>query len=1111
MTKMNPFNSNEPRDQDILAESGREIPSAASEGAEAPAHERVDPNNPSQEENNNSWKHGASTPGFRAWFRPVIALIMIAAASLGGLAAFRASVMEQQTVMLKLRLSSGRMLELARWTEFAHQLATRADLEQPYAAHQRRADWLLEQADQLRAKDEQRAGQMDMEAQRERALQRIYLGLVGGLKNFVDNKSVGDSIRDHVIAELEQFGFGKGADGDDLLFNSAAKAKRTRAAVAGHDEQAGDEPDRLGHFWDDAYRHIAESHEKVLMLTIGVAIFVLALFAFTLADLSAKRFALAVGLLCTGSVIVLCGTVFLLLCDDWSWLSWAVGSIYVLFLCLGTLALKTGLMNTPPPKEGEDMKGIEPRGYHGHEIALAKDSDGLSGWLVFLVAVTVLSSALVAYAYSLVSVAASHHAQTALDYQVGLVESSALSGAKITGGVMTTTAEWLANRTGCAFDQQRGTAGSDSQGCVQLEKRPKNFGYYAKDYVVDTGYFGPFRMYRGLFASLEPSPAYLYAASDAFQEMSAAAIGRGSSYLAVLTLFAIALYLFGQALAVGRSRLQVLFLVAGIGLLAGSDAWACAIYLGSDVVVPPSDAPANCAIPHEAEKSAMFAAQKYKEAMRHYALASTAVNAIEAKDEYRGAAVNLECAAAARPLFAMAHRYLALAYGRMDSQQWREASYESLVSRRYLLKIIANQEHAWQALTASGLPGVGIGKPGFDYFLMALAAKTPGESAHALELSRRFLEEDASRRAQPGAIFNWGLVNLADGRTEDAANAYKSGIEMLTKKRDWSLVVSAITDLNLLTEYCPNLPAPRDCESLAPVVRRIKSSLLTERWLDEVSDSEQPGILSDLKLDVRPQAVEWRARITTSASQPAIREPQTEPGLDQPQSADRGTLTVLWYTRPVQGERDQDENWNVWRVQEGISRQIRLADLASGEDGTVGDSVDILAKTDMCLLPGEYRAEFFLDGRSLDVPAQEPIRIGSFEAYRSRELDVAFCYPAPKDKAAEFPDEANFRMVSGPSFMAGIWKFYAPRGRESYTKRAALFHALAGADNAARTDALMELAGKFAGCGPNAAAEGLPHREIVHADGSVRVLVISKYKSVQEACFMLDSFQRYWQ
>jgi hypothetical protein len=86
-------------------------------------------------------------------------------------------------------------------------------------------------------------------------------------------------------------------------------------------------------------------------------------------------------------------------------------------------------------------------------------------------------------------------------------------------------------------------------------------------------------------------------------------------------------------------------------------------------------------------------------------------------------------------------------------------------------------------------------------------------------------------------------------------------------------------------------------------------------------------------------------------------------------------------------------------VQEDISRQIRLADLAPGEDGTVGASVNILANDRMCLPPGEYRAEFFLDGRSLAVPAQEPIRIGSFEAYRSRELDVAFCYPAPSDKA----------------------------------------------------------------------------------------------------------------
>jgi len=1052
---------------------------------------------------------GTSTPGFRAWFRPVIAIIMIATASLGALAAYRASVAEEQTIMLKLRLSSGRMLELARWTEYAHQIATRADLEQPYRQHQRAADWLLQRADALRAKDSKEAENLDIAAQRERALQRLYDQLKIGLKNIPNEQTTAEALRTQVIAELRASGFGR-------KDSQAQRAAETRAAKAGEaQESAGDahgqnEPDRLGHFWDYAYQEIARSHDKVLSLTLNVAIFVSALFAFTLADLFAKRLALALGLLCGGSAIAIVATVFMLRHDDWPWLAPVTAGLCVGFFILGVAAWRLGLMNAGPPEEGEDMKGIEPRGFHGHEMALAREAAGLSRWLVFFVAVTVLSSSVVAYLYSAVSVAASHHGQDALDYQVKMIESSGLNSAKITGGILAfATAQWLENRIRCRFDQQRGAQGSDSQGCVELKNQPAFHGDYAKAYDTDTGVFGPSRIYRAEFAKQEPRPAFMYAASDAFQEMSAAAINRASGYLAILTLFAIALYLFGQALAVGTGWLRIIFLAAGVVLLAGSDVWAYANYRRGEAVAAPSEAPAGCAIPDDAEKAGMLAAEKFANGMRLYEVASSAPDE-EAKDGFRQAAEDMACAAVARPLFAMAYKYLALAYGRMDSLQWREASYESLVSRRNLPKIIAFEEANWRAMTASGLPGIGIGKPGFDYFLAALIAKTPKDSARALETSLSLVGEDASRRGDPVDMFNFGLVSLAAGRVQAALGAYKTGLEGLAEKPNWPLAMSAITDLNLLTEYCPNLPDQKQCQTLGATVARLKSGLVAGRWIeDNAPQSGQPVSISDLAFDVRPNVVEWRVKITPP-TKPAAERPAAETVSSSPQKPDKAdqTLAVVWYTKQDDGE----EAWRVWRVQEDLSQTIRLSDLTSKQDadGKVVSRVDILKDKDVCLPPGEYKAEFFLDGRPLPMPGLGPIRIGNFQPYRSRELDAAFCYPGTKKKADDYPAELYFRIVSGETFVAGVWNYHLPRGNESDTKEAALRRAIAEVNKTSGKEATMlNAAMAFKGCAQTP-AQGMPHREIVDPDGAVRVILIPKFPSIQDACVMLDSFQRYW-
>jgi hypothetical protein len=772
-------------------------------------------------------------------------------------------------------------------------------------------------------------------------------------------------------------------------------------------------------------------------------------------------------------------------------------------------------MNAPPPKEGEDMKRIELRGFY--EMNLAGESEGLSGWLVFFVAVTVLCSSVVAYLYSIASVTASDHAQRALDYQVKMVESSGLSSVAVTGGIISEVAEWLENRIRCGFEEQRGAQGSDSQGCVQLKNGSPTYGDdrakahdLAKAFDTDTGFDGPSRIYPVLFADHEPRPAFMYAASDAFQEMSAAAINRASAYLAILSVFAIALYLFGQALAVGTGSLQIIFLGAGLLLLALSDLGAYANYRRGDSIVAPSEVPAGCAIPHEAEKTGMLAAQKFADGIVRFELASSAPEEGEAKDEYRQAAEDMECAAAARPLFAMAYQYLAFSYDLMDSLQWPATTYESLVSRRNLPKIIAFEESVWQAITKSELPGIGISKPGFLYFLTALTAKTPQDSARALASSFRLVGEDVSRSGDPEAMFNFGLISLAAGRVQEALRTYKMGLEGLAKKPDWPLAMSAITDLNLLTEYCPHLPYREQCQKLGTTVQQVKSSLVAGRWNEENSSkSGLPASISVLEFDVRPNALEWKLKMT-APTKSATKVPAGETVSSGPDKSDQ-MLAVVWYTRPADGEGD-DETWRVWRVREDLSGTIRLSDLESTKqdaDGNVVLHLDVLGMNDVCLPPGEYKAEFFLDGRPLPMPGLGPIRIGNFRPYRSRELDVAFCYPGTRNTADEYPATPYFRIVPGQTFVAGVWNYYLPRGKESDTKEEALRRAIADAYKTSGNEAAMlNAAMAFEGCAQTP-VQGLPHREIVDPDGAVRVILIPKYASLQDACVMLESFQQY--
>ncbi len=242
---------------------------------------------------------------------------------------------------------------------------------------------------------------------------------------------------------------------------------------------------------------------------------------------------------------------------------------------------------------------------------------------------------------------------------------------------------------------------------------------------------------------------------------------------------------------------------------------------------------------------------------------------------------------------------------------------------------------------------------------------------------------------EPLLYYNQGLAFLGQGRLSDAQSAYRQAVQhtlytdVKHKKRrndtstEEAYVGGAITTLDLF--------AAHRSESTA-IVKTLKELIVNGVGRDQQAPSRQAPSAGELKVQVFPGELEWTGTIDNFDS-----------------SSD--SVSTQWYY--------QDPHKLGWAVLSPISG----AAVGSGSGAVVYNSVthvrgeaedhyflinSYLRSTSQCLEPGSYRAEIYINGH-LVGQAQSSGGLSQLVAQPLSELAVSFCHPTGWAQ-----DETNF-------------------------------------------------------------------------------------------------------
>jgi len=330
----------------------------------------------------------------------------------------------------------------------------------------------------------------------------------------------------------------------------------------------------------------------------------------------------------------------------------------------------------------------------------------------------------------------------------------------------------------------------------------------------------------------------LLALQDAAQVTSDAWGGQAAGYTAVLTIFAVGLYLFGLALTLGKESRRLFAGVALLLVLVGFG-WAMWVYL---------DPPA---------KISDKAAEAFADGEVAYLTAASQDDYKEAVDRYRET-ISL------RPDFARAHLRLANAAYQAGSPQ--RSGYQTLSSPQALDTSIRELERARDL----GLETIEVyGTLGASYFQRAILSDRPEDfqkAADATEVALGLYPDSG------WLTMNLAVMRLALGDEDAARKLYREGISA----DDNDLIIGAMGDLDLLKDQ-----GPADAADAVPTMKEYLAGLAPL----PVDDVRDPGEfeLTDVKAHIFPSSV------------------QIKFGVEGKDDADQDLLSVYWYQRDKEG------------------------------------------------------------------------------------------------------------------------------------------------------------------------------------------------------------------
>jgi hypothetical protein len=1115
---------------------------------------------------------------------------MVAVATLGAATAYWGAKAEHEAISLKLRMTMGRMIELARWAEYAQQYAAWTNLENDSQELRNRGKALAERANLIRDSEPARSRMLDLQAQEEFALARVFHGYTYFLKRpDSDPKvSITHSLARNVEGELRGYGF----DVESPKLPPAAGKAGTPAGPSSHAKTSSEAPPPpTDAMWKPLKGKIDWAHDVVLYLAGAVALFVLALVAFTFADVFSRHHRVAIGLATLGVLIAAGATVGAFIVHLHSgahWRSWA--SIIAIYAVLGIaagLAWRRGLLSAAAAAgHGLHADDVDARANRIAHLFLRHGGSVQSKVVISLIAVAVLFSALTGTLYAMAATQREHFALDAFKDQVALAERISESALLATSGAFEPGVALLKHRVRCAAAVQLealaradpATYSGELSGvrrtlaCAPVdEKRAKSAanivddGYRWEDELSPRNYLPrealakPFRfdsegnpgryIYHALYHGLGDNPSRLAALADGHHALSAAWNERATVYLACLTLFAIALYLFGQGLGVGQAWQSQTFVAFGMLFMLVGFGWALLTWLDISPAgatrFASSEIPAACEPPPKADQAKDQGVPKVnapkdhspegrnKLAAKHFGDGEGYLNTAAQLEPslagygYKKAIEALECAVAARPGFARAHALLERTYSKLNSPQAGEA-YNSLPTRSKLSQMLVAQRKAHDAFVAIGLVpprGIAVHDRAFNLLLLALLKGDKDALDSAIGLLCGHIKADglppgtsicrdrgtslARNKAHSVYYLNLALALLASDRAEEAMAVYKLVVGEFALAENKELSAATLTDLNLFREFCRTLRSPTRCRELEKTVAEVKGMVIAG---SAGPVSPVGAKLSNVSIWATASEVGFRGNLDVGKATAANPRPES------------GKLTVIWYA--LEPESSDPDQWRVWRAMPHLSRTIEVSKLERGSDGSVQVVEHYFRDRTDCLPAGTYKPEVYFNGFHFRDLNLKPIELKRSSVFRSRELNLTFCQPETWTVAGSEWKPELVRVLgqgSGPSrkTSAVLATYYAPRGEPAQALQARYLDRLVRTvvapiaripieGIASATERILGSAVAFEACGKQPVPKSrVMHKSWVTSEGFVHVALVVGDDS-EELCALLSSVKNFY-
>lgn len=897
---------------------------------------------------------------------------MVVVAVLGAITAHRTATAEHEAAQRERRLAQGHILELTiRQRLIANAVAHRG-LERRRETYVSLGNLYGELAGHAaEVANARQAITLGMQAQEEFAAARVVKQSMAALPSHLAIDGDVDT------AELER------EVADRLADLGYATAWPSEGAGAPHS------------MWKRLEDEFGDAHAKIPKLALGVVMFVAALVLFTFSDLSRGRRALP--LYASGVAVAVLGTAFVLRVDK-DTLRWGLdGDLLVIPAVLAILEV-AWRKHSRDVTGGDDERPVEPcevepSPYRCGHLRPTRAEDRFSRRMLGLIAVTVLFVGVCGWGYSRANSEAAADAGKGLAEEIEVNARSARLALKATDLIQKLAAshEYAtrahAQRQRAEYVKRLGSSGAIAQALsvAKASVAQKLAGAPNVDLRRDA-------REEALTQHPELNPAEPFARYDAFAQNSVAWHHQAGIFLATLTVLAIALYLFGQADAMGRGRAAYLLAACGASLVL----FAVYSALTAHVHRPRARAVADVPACRKLVEDGRLDAKEDPEALAAQAYGRAKLN-LQSVEPTGDAIGLLECAVGLRPGFARARFDLAEAYS-PRSAGGRGQRFRSPTGATDRAKLVEHQRRALEALEASGYvpPPLRTSHYAFD---AVLAARSQQEAGHGLKLIDDALRlHEASGRPDPrvhAAIqLDRALARRAVNRGAEADRAMDEALRTVSQSREpgataRAVLPAALTGLEELATSCL-----REVASCKPQeIARAKERLVAG-WPAGAPPARgaRPAVASP-RVEVSPAALSWRA---------ALREFNA--------SSDR--LVVVWYER--------DEGWGLWRALPEVSGLVTAAEALRLPDAPVVRDYLSSTRFTRCLgsaadaggAPASvaYRAEAYVNGR-LAATADATLASTGFTASAIVPFEVALCLPQDWSVLPPESDDAFGRVL----------------------------------------------------------------------------------------------------